>query len=728
MSDSFLPLNPFEIKAVAEKHIQDSCAANWILPDVAEINGTAFDDLLSDYEGLCADSEHGARLRFLVGNTGAGKSHLSLRLQRRFKEKIHFAFVSNLSDNPNTIASQIVSKALASLHMRAQGPEGVLPYSQIHSLLYDALAELPDIDAFIPQVPSGKWHERMLNALKINPELVEQIVRLARASQPSGWQILKVFLQMLDPALEMEALSWLQGKDYLDDTDLQRLGVNAPLDGEDVFHVFRFLCEVSGPSRPIILILDQLDTVTSKESLQVIERIMFDFIDNGVNCYWIISLLPEKFALWKSHLSPAIWSRIGRHNPRTGLSEPPATLLSPLFDLPEIRKLIEVRLQTKALNDLRKKENKPPLYPFTAEKIDLLAGRCKGLYARTVLSEASNAYALLCKASSAESPSKNRAAASSDGLTSETHPQTLPLDKLVSETLDKLVSQAEGADGASSPDAVERDARVRDIISLWLPDTQFSQGPCHAMRRFRGTDTIISHPSAPPLRVICYDGCTRSLLTILQNLVTQSCEHLLLLRDARIKPPGRTTQTAQCLADFQKKGGSYQQIHAQTRCALAAMGSFLASVREDDFRDWNCSPAPDWEQLTHSLKQHAVWRNPLAAHLGERLGQAHVGSAPISPAPETPSASRPAPVSPQSQEHLPAVPDRIEEAKTILRRVGYAALDRLAALVKTDQQSIVEAARQGLFGPRVEIFPKQQTIPEGTIILAVWNQEDETLP
>jgi signal recognition particle GTPase len=92
MQEEFGFNNPFERNSVGEEEIWAEGEEGF--QDVDLINRSAFKILTDDIESVRGSKKHTTKVRFMVGTSGAGKSHLFSRLRRWLEGQAIFIYAS----------------------------------------------------------------------------------------------------------------------------------------------------------------------------------------------------------------------------------------------------------------------------------------------------------------------------------------------------------------------------------------------------------------------------------------------------------------------------------------------------------------------------------------------------------------------------------------------------------------------------------------------------------
>ena len=135
MSDlELLAANPFLSNAVHESEIW--AEEPGVIRDVDSIHRGPFELLRQDLAIVTRDASHATRVRFLVGQGGAGKSHLFSRLRRSLAGDAIFVFASNPPQRPAALLHWILDKVITGLRRPRVEGAAVKDYSQLEGLLF----------------------------------------------------------------------------------------------------------------------------------------------------------------------------------------------------------------------------------------------------------------------------------------------------------------------------------------------------------------------------------------------------------------------------------------------------------------------------------------------------------------------------------------------------------------------------------------------------------------
>ena len=364
LTERYRKLNPFVQNSVGENVIWASAENDFC--DVESINESAFKALLSGIESVNDDGK--TRALFLVGPAGSGKSHLFARLRRRLPNG-QFTFVSNPPTAIPHIKRSILKKVVTGMTKPVMGTDGPLPYSQLRRMVYCLLQKLLKPKGLTPE----KIHEFWKTVSPANyPKIQSNFVHTLADVPPLGipTHVGHILFQILDDEKRDLAASWLCGIQNLSEADLECLGIPGPLADDEISEMMKQLGHLSFGAGPIVLIIDQLDSLVRPDQICEIESLMIDLNDSSRNWYVIISLVHEKFDLWISTLSMPFKQKFGT---MTGDSVSLATAELSGLSEGQKRQLIMARLGTPGLISQRKSDGiVDPCYPLSKSAIQEL--------------------------------------------------------------------------------------------------------------------------------------------------------------------------------------------------------------------------------------------------------------------------------------------------------------------------------------------------------------------
>ena len=282
------------------------------------------------------------------------------------------------------------------------------------------------------------------------------------------------------------------------------------------------LGHLSRGTGPIVLILDQLDSLVRPDQIHELESLMIDLKDHSCNWYVIVSLVEEKFDLWVSTVGTPFKQRFGVvTNDSFSLS---ITELTGLSD-EQRHQLITERLATPDLKSQRTKDGiSDSSYPFSESAIENL-----------VSSDISNPRMLLQKASQAYVVVVTGAGPAAKVSLADF------VEQLFTDLRTELQEQDLAVDTAYLADRVDELIRL-----LWCTKDgsclDVTDGTLHTdLSNFEGIDRIYSC-SDTEVRVILYDvQRTTKFPNVLKRIVNFP-PNTILIRDGRISISGKVTK------------------------------------------------------------------------------------------------------------------------------------------------------------------------------------------
>lgn len=593
MSDlaRYLPLNPFVDLSVGEAELWGS--RTWL--DVPQIHAAQFGQLKLAAELVKANRR--TQVRFVRGVGGSGKSHLFARLRREMGDSIFYAYVSNPPMQAEVLESFLLSKIVGSLRHKARTADGSeAPYSQLRQLAYALLrpaveqsVSIEDLHAAWIEIPADDQkhllHEAMLLLETEHPMLPRAVMRC--------------LLNVLRDDKENLASQWLAGTTYLTEADLRFLGEPDSMGSELHGTVIHLLGKLSAMAqRPFVLVLDQLDLVTTPAQLDEFQRLLFALIDQSENWLVLIGLVGDRFKFWEENLNQALRGRVGVPG-----GDGAENFRLPVIDVTPIVKgdkeqLIRARMGSPSLKRQRDADGQAsPLFPLDEAEVGrLTAGGA--IYARHLLAAASERFATR---------------AMSPGQSSRVS---------LAEKIDALLEEAADAGRADSGamSAVELGERLRELVDLLAPQPlKMTEGPLRqALAGFDGTDHHIECPVGK-MRLVASDATRRPFMALLERL-QQEAGHTLLVRNGASGLGGQVT--AELFNKF-KAGNFFLQVSAAESAVLAGLGAVLAALREKNYDQLLTEPAPIQENVLQVLRESGrlrslrVWAAIQAAMAGK---------------------------------------------------------------------------------------------------------------
>lgn len=384
---SYAILNPFVATSVGENDLWNSAA----FLDVPNIHSVPFGALRNAVDQVRAHRR--SQVRFIRGAGGSGKSHLFSRLRRECEDRIFYAYAPNPPLQPEALESFVLARFVSSLRHAARGAEGKeAPYSQLRLLAYVLLKPVVEQEITLPELHEA-WADIDLESRK---ELIHQAVQLLEADHPMvPRSVLRCLLNVLREDKEHLAAQWLSGAAYLTENELKYLNVPEPLARSEVSLVLQLFGKLSSQAGvPVVLVLDQLDLVSSREQFDEVQRLLFSLIDQSENWVVLVGLVAERYAAWDAALTQALRGRIGVPD-----SNAPLGFRLPVIDMLPIANeqkhaLLTCRLESPELVQQRKKEGiASAIHPLLPEDIArLTAGGA--IFPRHLLAAAAETYTM----------------------------------------------------------------------------------------------------------------------------------------------------------------------------------------------------------------------------------------------------------------------------------------------------------------------------------------------
>jgi hypothetical protein len=637
---SYADLNPFISTSVGENDLWAAAA----FLDVPYIHSVPFGALRIAVDQVRA--QHRSQVRFVRGAGGSGKSHLFSRLRRECADGIFYAYAPNPPLQPEALENFILTRFVSSLRHPARSKEGrESPYSQLRLLAYALLKPVVEQDFTFPQLHEA-WAEI---ALETRKEMIHQAVQLLEAEHPMvPRSVLRCLLNVLRDDKEHLAAQWLSGAAYLTENELKFLGVPEPLARSEMGGVIQLFGKLAAQAgSPVVLVLDQLDLVTSQPQLDEMQRLLFALIDQSQNWVVLIGLVAERFAAWDAALTQALRGRVGVPD-----SNAPLGFRLPVIDMLPIaneqkRLLLNCRLETPALIEQRLKDGiTSSIHPLLEEDVArLTAGGA--IFPRHLLAAAAEAYAIRTATSAlppevvavvAAQPvppplpsppvaaplipvavpvvevAKEAPAVAAIPVPSASPPPPLPapaapaaVKTSLTEKIDVLFQQAVAAAKAetATPSAIDLGERTRDLIELMVaPPVTITEGDIRkTYDNFDGSDRWFEWGGSR-VRIVTSDAMRGSFIAVLERIKDASGDTLLLRNDIA---PVSGQLTMELLNAFKAKN-TFHHIPASEAVILAALGSMLAAQREGSYDHLPTEPPATKDNVLAALRVHPLLR------------------------------------------------------------------------------------------------------------------------
>ena len=599
---SYLPLNPFVDLSVGEAELWGT--RSWL--DVPQIHAGQAAQLRQAVDLVRANRR--TQVRFVRGVGGSGKSHLFARLRRELGSGILYAYASNPPLQPDTLESFLLGKIVASLRHRARHEDGTeAPFSQLRLLAYALLKPVIEQEGLSLEQLHESWSSIPLEEQKT---LLHDAMLLLEAEHPMVSRgVLRCLLNVLRDDKESLAAHWLAGTSYLTDADLKYLGEPEPMGQElhgPTIHLLGKLAAMA--DRPFVLVLDQLDLVTSSQQLDEFQRLLFALIDQSENWVVFIGLVGERFRFWEENLNQAMRGRLG-----TPVAGQPDLFTLPVIDVTPIlaadkEVLIRRRLASPALQRRRAEDaQSSTLFPLREEDLGaLISGGA--VYARHLLAASSERF--------------------SESVQEDGKFNRVPLAEKVDALLQEACDQTR--DEVFSLSAVELGERVRELVEVLSdPAPKLSPGGLReAVRSFDGADQVADF-AGRKLRLVSSEATRRQFISVLQVLLLDAGS-VLLLRSTAALVSGQVT--TELMTQF-KARHHFHTITTAEATMLAGLGCMLASLREGNYDSLLTEPPATKENVMAVLKQSGRLRS-LGVWLSVQQALAGKPTPAFPPAPE----------------------------------------------------------------------------------------------
>jgi hypothetical protein len=663
----YASLNPFIVTSVGENDLWNAAA----VPDVPCIHSVPFGAMKIAVEQVRAQRR--SQVRFVRGAGGSGKSHLFARLRRECADSIFYAYAPNPPLQPEALENFILSRFVSSLRHPARGKDGTeSPYSQLRLLAYALLKPVIEQELTFPELHEA-WAQIALESRK---ELIHQAVQLLEAEHPMvPRSVLRCLLTVLREDKEHLAAQWLSGAAYLTESELKFLGVPEPLARAEMGLVIQLFGKLAAQAgAPAVLVLDQLDLISTPAQFDEIQRLLFSLIDQSENWVVLIGLVAERFAMWDAALTQALRGRVGVPD-----SNAPLGFRLPVVDMLPIaneqkRLLLNCRLEAPALIAQRQKDGiTSAIHPLLDEDIvRLTAGGA--IFPRHLLAAAAEAYTMrTTEAPAVELPQKIVAAAvvtaAPAPAVAPAPPPTVPVkaetapvavrvvedakDTIaaapvlsppppipvptaaktpLAEKIDALLQEAveTAKKDTSAASAIDLGERARDLIELMVaPPVTISEGDIRkSYDNFDGADRCFEWGGGK-VRIVTSDAMRSSLIAVLERL-KDAAGDTLLLRHAVAPVSGQLTM--ELLNTFKTKN-TFHHVFASEAAVLAALSHLLAAQREGSYDQLATEPPATKDNVLAALRNHPL---PRGLRLWELIQKIH---APKQPPQTTPATS-----------------------------------------------------------------------------------------
>lgn len=691
--EKYRKLNPFLQSSVGENVIWGADAHDFC--DVESINEHAFKALINDIESVDGDGK--TRARFLVGAAGSGKSHLFARLRRRLTRG-QFTFVANPPTAIPHIKRFILKKVVFGMTRPVMGSLGLLPYSQLQRTVYALMQKI-----LTPKgLNTGRIHRFWKTVNRADYQKFEETFE-KRISHIGPLEIpihlRRVLFRVLDDERRDLAAAWLSGNENLRESDYRSLGVAGPLKDDDVSEVLNQLGHLSSGAGPIVLILDQLDSLARPDQIREIESLMIDLNDSSRNWYIIVSLVQPRYELWLSILSDPFKQRFGTvRNALYALQT--AELSAPSKE--HRRQLIEARLAAPELQTQRAADGiTDPYYPLSPST-----------FQDVISSEVSTARMLIQRAL--------------DVYVTSIAGQILPTTWKLKDFVDQVLAdvRAELTEEDISVDTACIADRIEELFTLLLVAKTGStpercDGPLHTeVSNFQGMDRIY-RCGETQVRVVCYDvQQTSKFPSVLKRLV-DAAPNTILVRDGRVSVSGKATKENLGLFQKDKK---FLHLSLDRVRSLHALGILLAKMREGEFENEDTEPKPTESNIYQCLAENPdLVETELAQALMAMVGLAESSGGKDPPGPGGQGTS-------EWKSTFPADDPVVLGIARLMEAERWMSFERLCVRVNAQgvnahPQQVYERLQGIPICDSVTIYPSHASLLEG-IGIVVWHTEE----
>lgn len=603
MNEELVYLNPFLRNSVHESEIWADEATGFA--DVESIHAEVSEVLRRDLRTVATHPQHPTRVRFLVGQGGAGKSHLFSRLRRQIGGEAIFAFASNPPTRPAALFCWTLDKIVYGLRHPRVVAGTIKPYSQLEALLYRLL--LIHNPVFVETDPDA-LHEVWSS---VSEEEREEYLRSVEQRMVArGYQapLLRGMLGVFRPETREIAFRWLSGSTNLMIEELQVIGQAQPIEDAEVDALLRLIGDLShAAATPIVLVLDQLDQMVEPAQIDELQRFLVMVIDQSQNWYVVIGLIEDKFQLWSARLSEALRTRFLA----MGGGRLPVMELTLIADAAEKTAVLRQRLGSSPLVALRGEQGiSSDIYPLRDSDIDSLVATAP-VFPRALLSLACALYQERAEAVPRPVESlEARMLAEFEDRRARIDPEAMSVDKAsLADRFREAVELVASANGLGP-----LDARV---------------GPLEQEGPAQGTDTIVT-VGGRTLRILAHHVHQGPAFPRFLGRALGLPGGTVLVRDGAVAISGQVT--TQRLEEF-RKDKQFLHLPRPAIADLFALGEVLAELREGNFGTLPTDPAPTSDNVKAALseqgwfQQHAFTRAVLAS-LSREARPERVPSAP----------------------------------------------------------------------------------------------------
>ncbi len=696
--EKYLHLNPFTKSYVNE---DDIWGDDDDFQTVNAINSEILDTFCKDIEGV--RNRHHTKVRFLVGSSGAGKSHIISCLRRYHSQHAYFTYVSNPPLQHWEILRHMLQKIIWALGQPARENDTILEYSQMRQIVYGLLMKTKKF----AKKPFDKVHKKWKKTKKKHyPRFFNDLMEIVGQSSnlKLSNQITKVLLCVLDHEKENIAIEWLSGSSSMSSKDLEIIDAGEPMSNTEIKLLLTALGYLTKDIGPILIVLDQLDRMTPTH-IEVFETILFDLFDS-TNIYVVISLLEDAFDTWATHLTTPLIQRIETVSPE-GTSTLPVVHVRAIHNRRNKRALIFQRLYSEELIEMRLKDKiENPIFPFSEEILENILGE-GSQFPRILLNEAQFQYL---------------------SIITGAEPDKGPLLETISENLSEIREAINTSELITNTSFIAD--RLSELFEILLNGhgegtPTYEDGPFvteNLVNNFVGSDRIYTLGKTV-IRVIGYDVQAGSKFPNVLKKITDAPANTILFRDAKVPTTGKVTQTL--LEEFQKNK-SFILLDSNDIRDLYALGRLLAKMRQGDFNDSKTDPDPTPQNILTCLSNISflvdkkIVREFMRMVENREKGNGHDTTTPKS----DPSPAQDGAV----EETVVASKTLTNHIKTILSRERWICFERLLYLMyqsgteEIDQCRLSSCLLSNELKGLLEIYPADTNFPQQKRII-VWKEE-----
>ncbi len=695
--EKYLHLNPFIKSYINEDDI-------WGNDDdfqtVSSINKEVLDVLCNDIVEV--RNQLHTRVRFLVGSSGSGKSHIISCLRRYHSQHAYFTYVSNPPLQHWEISRHMLQKIIWALGQPVRENDTVLEYSQMRQIVYGLLMKTKKFAKRSFDKVHKKWKR---TKKKHYPKIFSELMAVAGQSSDLKLthQITKVLLSILDHEKESLALEWLSGSSSMSNKDLETIDAGEPMSNSEIKLLLTALGYLTKDIGPILIVLDQLDRMKN-DHIEIFETILFDLFDS-TNFYVVISLLEDAFDTWATHLTTPLKQRIGTPSPEGSLTLPIVHVRA-IHNRRNKRALIFQRLSSEELIEMRHKDKiEDPIFPFTEEVLENVLGE-DPLFPRILLNEAQFQYRSVITGAKPEK----------ECLLTTIEENFLEIRESIN--AEELIT--------NTTFIADRLSELFEIILIGDGETTtvYEDGPFiteNIVKNFIGSDRVYSLGDNK-IRLIGYDVQQGSKFPNVLKKIVDASSNTILFRDAKIPTTGKVTQDL--LEEFQKDK-TFILLDSNDIRDLYALGRLLAKMRQGDFNDSKTDPDPTPANILDCLSKMAVLTDKEIVHEFKRMAENRSkdnGNKIIHQ--EKPF---------QTQDHPPEAAEEVvntltNHIKTIMSRERWVCFERLLYLTyqsgvqNIDQSKLVGSLQSDELKGLFEIYPSDPNFPKLKKII-VWKEE-----